>query len=237
VRRLIENLWFVLAHPHDLGRGEAGQHLIAGQLQQPIESAHLLGDRCALFTRALIVPQNGGTQNVIGSIEHDQAVHLPRQSDRGHFVARSIGFAQCSCDAGNRALPPIGRILLRPQRLRRRERIFGRVRGDYRAALVDQQRFRAGRGDIDAEKECHERTPPWSVVRVLHETRTTQYAQALSSAKEQINRQLIQLLIRLTTLAQRHTIELTGFQGGRLAGRVRATERIQRAIIGVDRFQ
>ena len=68
-------LGFVAAQPQQLGRREAGQRAIAGELDQALEADPLL-DLRALAAGPLVVPEDGRSQNALLIVERDKAVHL-----------------------------------------------------------------------------------------------------------------------------------------------------------------
>ncbi len=111
----------VPAEPQELGRGEAGERAVAGQLDQSGETEPIL-DLLALGRRSLVVPENRGANDPFIGVECDEPVHLTREADAGELASRR--------DLGERRLgcaPPVLRILLGPAGVRRRERI-GRAR-------------------------------------------------------------------------------------------------------------
>ena len=77
----------VIAHPHQLGRGEAGHRHDAGdqgQARQPREEAR------AFRLAARIVPQDGRAERPVIAIECDHRMHLAGEADRsdpGHCAA------------------------------------------------------------------------------------------------------------------------------------------------------
>ena len=158
------DLRLVLAHPEDLRRREAGQHLVAGEGKQPIETEPL-GDLVALLTGALIVPQDRRPEHPVIAVEHRQPVHLAGHADGAHIGAGRAGLCQRTSDAGSRAFPPLMRILLRPERAGRGDGQLGGRAGDHRPLLIDQQRLGARRRYVYAEKEpfCSHHLPRWSV--------------------------------------------------------------------------
>ena len=158
------DLRLVFAHPEDLRRREAGQHLVAGEGEQPVE-AKPLGDLVALLTRALIVPEDRRPEHPIVAVEHRQPVHLAGHADGAHIVAGRARLCQRAADAGSRAFPPLMRILLRPERAGRGDGQLGGRAGDHCPLLIDQQRLSARRRDIYAEKKplCSHHLPRWSV--------------------------------------------------------------------------
>ena len=65
---------------------------------KPVESLvgpEDVGDRLALTCRALIVPENRGTDDLSARIQQHQPMHLPCQSDRADLISRNVrGFEE-----------------------------------------------------------------------------------------------------------------------------------------------
>ena len=148
LRRAPENVAFVLRHPQQLGRGEAGHCQVAGDLAR-------LGDTplqfAALLARAHVIPQDGWPQHLIVCIEQHRAVHLAGKADtldasqftrkcRAYFAHGRLG-----------GLPPVRRMLFRPHRLRPVQGQRAAPGGDDALLVVDEQDFGFRRAEIDAE--------------------------------------------------------------------------------------
>jgi len=67
-------------NPQDLGCREAWQCVVPGDLEQAL-SPDSLPYHLALRAGSLIVPQDGWTNDLATLVQHDQPVHLPRQTD------------------------------------------------------------------------------------------------------------------------------------------------------------
>jgi hypothetical protein len=138
----------VLAHPHQLGRGEAGHREVARDVAEPRHGAR---ERLALRGAAAVVPQDGGAQHLAGGIEQRGAVHLARQADGTHRGKRlGVRLAERAHHLFQR-VPPLPRRLLRPQRLRPldRERRAGHA---HDAVVVgEQQRLELGRAEVESQ--------------------------------------------------------------------------------------
>jgi hypothetical protein len=80
-------------------------------------------------------------------------VHLPGEADGGDVVAGRAGLRQCLANTRHDAVPPVARVLLGPQRLGGGERQGGRGGRHDGAGRVHQQGFRAGGGNVNAEKK------------------------------------------------------------------------------------
>ena len=92
-------------------------------------------------------------------------MHLPGQPDGHNVRTRPAGLASTPPDRGDRRVPPQRRVLLAPQRPRRRERVFGARDSDNRAGRVDQDSLRRGRRDVDAEDEPNGQRPAPDSIR------------------------------------------------------------------------
>ena len=60
------------------------QHAVLYELEQALQAARLRGDFVAMGRRALVAPEDRGTQHVVVFVERDQAVHLAAQPDALH---------------------------------------------------------------------------------------------------------------------------------------------------------
>jgi hypothetical protein len=132
----------VPAQPEQLRRGEPGQRPVAGQLDQAAQADALL-DLAALLGCAPVVPEDRGTQDAVAGVEADEAVHLAGQAHR-------VGLRQFGEYLSGGA-DPVLRILLRPARLRGRERILALRARDHLAGGVERERFHAGRADVEPD--------------------------------------------------------------------------------------
>ena len=102
------------------------------------------------FGRAPIVPQNCRTDDVVGFIQRDKAVHLAARADaRDQFCVKA---AQQLGNAGHNCIPPILGLLLRPAGVREDERILVRDLVHDRASFIHQQQLARGRAEIDTDK-------------------------------------------------------------------------------------
>jgi hypothetical protein len=137
-------LRLVLAQPQQLGRREAGQRAVAGQLDEPVEADAFL-DLGAFLAGALVVPEDRRPDGAVGGVERDQPVHLPREPDPGDAVGqpfeRLLG-----------GLPPVIGVLLRPPGTRCRERVRHLPALENLAVLRDGDDFYRGRADVDPDR-------------------------------------------------------------------------------------
>src|ERR1019366_1279344 len=121
----------------------------------PLEADPLL-DLTALRDRALVIPEDGGTQHPIPGVERDQAVHLPRQSDAGWSPHRDPELLQHALGRP----PPIFRVLLGPPGPGGVKRVAGlRPRPD-RPGVVDRQPLDRRGSDVEPdERAAHPPAP------------------------------------------------------------------------------
>jgi hypothetical protein len=144
----------VVADPHELRRREAGQRVVAGDLDQPLATDRR-PDRVALDGGALVVPEDRGAEDGISGIEQNEPVHLAGEADRHDVGAGCVCGRQGRPDCHDRRVPPRGGILLAPHRVRRARPVFGRADATDGAGLIDEDRFRGRRRDVDPEDERH----------------------------------------------------------------------------------
>ena len=112
---------------------------------EPVEADPLL-DLGALRPRAPVVPEDRGAQDVAARVEGDEAVHLAGEPDRGRLDAQ-VGERRL------RRAPPVLRILLRPSRSRRRERVAALGEGDDFAFARDRDGLGGGRPDVETDED------------------------------------------------------------------------------------
>ena len=105
----------VLLHPQDLGGGESCESDVAGVFAQGL-AADFLVQIVGLSGGAAVVPQDGGAQHLVGGVQGHQTVHLAAHADALHLGGVKA-FHQ-SRDAIQACLPPGGRILFAPSRMR-----------------------------------------------------------------------------------------------------------------------
>jgi hypothetical protein len=141
--------------PQQLGGGEAGHGQVAGHRVQHRRQALELG---ALGVAATVVPEDGRAQRPVVGIEQHRAVHLPRKTDGTHLRP---GLRQALAQRRHRAFggrPPVGRLLLGPQRLGSRQLQGRRGLADHLLRVVEQQQLDLGGAQIDAEE--HQASSP-----------------------------------------------------------------------------
>ena len=80
VRDPLPHVGLVIANPDELGRGEAGQGIVAGDRDEPLWPDRL-PDQVALGGGPLVVPEDRGTEDLVRPVEEDGAVHLAGQPD------------------------------------------------------------------------------------------------------------------------------------------------------------
>ena len=143
----------VLLHPQDLRRGEAREGDVRGQGREPV-AADLIVEIIDLLLRAPVVPEDGGADDRVVFVEHDQAVHLAAAADAGHL--RGVRPGEQLLHAAADARPPVLGLLLRPAGLREIERILPAHLADDGALFVHQRQL-DGRGpEIDSDKQFRE---------------------------------------------------------------------------------
>ena len=154
VRDAAPDVRLVVAHPHELRRREAGQRVVAGDLDESL-GPDGLADRVARRGGPLVVPQDGRAQDVVGRVEEHGAVHLAGQADRDDVVARDARRGQDRPDRRDGAVPPEVRRLLAPERSRDLEPVLGDTDAADRPGIVDQDGLgRGGRG-VDPDDVGH----------------------------------------------------------------------------------
>ena len=147
-RNLPEHFRLVLFDPQQLGRREPRHRDVAGD-PAAIGGAPLeLG---ALRMAAAIVPQDGRPQHPVARIEQSGTMHLARQTESAHGpVFGWMGGADFRQRRDGGA-PPVLRVLLRPQRLRARDRHGAAGLTDDALRRIHQDDLDLGRADIDSE--------------------------------------------------------------------------------------
>ena len=107
-------------------------------------------DLGALGRRPLVVPEDRGADHTVAAVERDQAVHLPREPDARDLAALGDLAERRLC-----RIPPVLGVLLRPPRLRRRERVAVRRGGEHLALRRERDRLDARRPDVEAHDGGH----------------------------------------------------------------------------------
>src|SRR5918995_87600 len=135
------------AQPQELGCREARERPVPRQLDQALEPDARL-DLRALGRRALVVPEDRRSEDVVSLVQADEPVHLAREPHSALFGA----------EAPERRLaraPPIVRILLRPAGLRRRQPVVLFRGRDDLSVGGDGECLDAGRADVEADQCRH----------------------------------------------------------------------------------
>ena len=145
----------VIAHPQDLRKGEAGQGGIGGDGDQ-LFLADLLVDLVALLGGTLVAPDDGGTQDFVVLIQHDQAVHLAGNAQGDHVILAHAGLGQHRLNGGHSSVPPILGFLLSPAVMGLVHGIFHSGRGHRHAILVKQHRLGAGSSKVNTKNVFHQ---------------------------------------------------------------------------------
>ena len=141
-------VWFMLAQPDQLGRGEAGHGQVARDLAR---LRHALFQRLAGLFGATVVPQDGGAQHLVVGTKQHRAVHLAGQADGAHLgPCAGCKLSQLRHRQVQR-LPPVGRILLAPAGLRAAQCQGGFGAGVDPVVVAQQQQFQARGAEVNAE--------------------------------------------------------------------------------------
>ncbi len=152
---LPEDRRLVRLDPQQLRRREAGHRDVAGDLAAARLAALEFG---ALGMAAAVVPEDRRTQHAVLRIEQRRAVHVARQAEAADRAERArVGRAQRS-DCGDGGGPPVARVLLRPERLRPRDRHRPVRLADDAPGVVDQHRLHLGRAEVDAQVHAGRRS-------------------------------------------------------------------------------
>jgi hypothetical protein len=135
-------LGLVPPHPQQLRRGETRQCTVPRQLDEPRQPDSLL-DLRALGGGALVVPEDRRAQQTVLGVEDDEPVHLTGQSNRPLGQLTQHVF---------RGEPPVLGLLLRPARLRPRERVSRARRAEQAPLFVDRDALDRGGADVEADE-------------------------------------------------------------------------------------
>ena len=156
------------AQPQKLRCREPRQGAVPGQRDQPVE-ADALFDLGTLGARSLVVPEDRRPDDAIGAVERNEPVHLAREPDPGDPSPVELRSQHAEHDLGG--VPPVVRILLRPTRVGRRERIAVLGDGGDRTVRRDGDALHARGADIEPDDDdgmlsCHPlHLPPPSAAR------------------------------------------------------------------------
>ena len=148
------HIGLVVTHPQDLGQGEAGQGGVGGDGDQ-LFLADLLVDFVAFLGGTLVAPDDGGTQDFVVLIQHDQAMHLTGNAQGHHIVLVHAGLHQHGLDGLDSSVPPVLGVLLRPAVVGLVHGILDSGRGHRHAILIEQHRFGAGGAKVDTQNVFH----------------------------------------------------------------------------------
>ena len=154
VRGRSPDVGLVVADPHELGRGEPGQGVVAGDLDQALGSDRR-PDGVAFGGGPLVVPQDRRPEDLVRRIQQDEAVHLAGEPDRDDLGRRDAGRRQDRSDRVDAARPPQPGVLLAPQRPWDVEAVFRDPDPADGPRLVDEDGLRRGGRDVDPEDEAH----------------------------------------------------------------------------------
>ena len=107
----------VVAHPQQLGGGEARQHRVGGLFEDHLGPGGVV-DPIHLSLAALVAPDQRRSDDMVIGVEQHQPVHLAREADGGDIVRGDIRLAEHFANCLLGGLPPVLRTLLSPQRPR-----------------------------------------------------------------------------------------------------------------------
>ena len=138
----------VLFDPQQLGRREPRHRDIARDL--PAIGGALL-EFGALGVAAAVVPQDGRPQYPVARVEQGRAVHLAGQAEPAHGGVLGWMGRPDFRQRRHGGAPPVARVLLRPQRLRARDRYGAAGLADDALRRIHQDDLDLGRADIDSE--------------------------------------------------------------------------------------
>ena len=134
--------------PFELRPGETGHRLHADDSG---EIGIIAGQLIGLAMGACVVVQDRRADRLVGAVDEDRAVHLAGEADRLQRAERLAGrFFDVGDRSRHRGQPVVG-ILLRPAGARTGGRIAARGARDRLAALVRQQRLKAGGSAVEPE--------------------------------------------------------------------------------------
>ncbi len=148
----------VIAYPEQLGSREAGEGVVAGDLDETLRPDPA-SDLLALGLGPLVVPEDGGADDVTRLVEQHRAVHLTGEPDSLDPVGPSPGLLHETTDRLLRSDPPQAGVLLRPHRMRGVEPVLGRGHPADCAVGVDQDRLGGGRRGVDPDHQAQDLTP------------------------------------------------------------------------------
>ncbi len=150
-----EILRLVPFQPEQFGRGEAGQHVVAHERDQPRRAAERLLEFGAFGAGRRVAPELRRADNFVFFVEHDKAVLLAGDAHAGNLFALR---AQVPRNGGNALVErrdPISRMLLHVARRQSPDQVIGhlRLRDDFPRIGVERDDLRALRPTVDAEKD------------------------------------------------------------------------------------
>ncbi len=147
-------LRLLLLHPHDLGDGVAGQHGIAGEVNDAGLTAEFVGDLRTLCLGGGIAPQLGRADDLVLGIEGDEAVLLTADADAADVFFLGADLLEALFDAGlHRLQPDLGILFQVPRRQAWDEAVVLAAAGqDLAAVEVQNDGLSALGAAVDAEK-------------------------------------------------------------------------------------
>ncbi len=79
---------FVVAHPEQFGKSEAGEDRVGDRFED-LFASHGPVDEIDLGLAALVAPDEGGADHGVGAVEDDQAMHLAGEADAADVRGRA----------------------------------------------------------------------------------------------------------------------------------------------------
>jgi hypothetical protein len=146
----------LVAKPQHFGRLEPGQRRVAGYRHQVV-SPDRFSYLPALPVSTLVIPEQGRPDDPIARIEEDGPMHLAGKTYSRHL---SVGRSRDRAKYTRHRFPPVFRMLLRPARPWRQDRMLRGCVGHHIARGVDGQRSNAAGSDVEADYNAHRDRAP-----------------------------------------------------------------------------
>ena len=154
VGRPAPDVGLVVADPHELGRGEAGQGVVAGDLDEPL-GPDRRPDRVALGGGALVVPQDRRPEDAVGASSSTSPCICPVRPTAIDIRAGRPGRGQHARRSRRSPRPTTGPGPARSTAAAGRSKAYSALAdADDGPGLVDQDGLRRRRRDVDAEDEA-----------------------------------------------------------------------------------
>ena len=138
-------LGLLILHPEKLGRRKPGKRNVRRILRQLI-LPDLVVQIIALFRCSSVIPENCGTDYLVLVIQNHKPVHLSAKTDPGNPAL--VHIRGQLLDARDALLIPVFRLLLRPPRMRKIQRILLRHNIDDFAVFLHQKQLHCAGSQI-----------------------------------------------------------------------------------------